>query len=188
MVPLSCCALSEMCASCVSMLGVSLSTQSCSLCRGSLAWMAEAATANKWRGPWRELWPGASWPLQSFTVRGLRWWSLWPQALMMAEPELKVCWCMSLTLECHGVSLCVTGFLCPTGVFKHSFKFKNYKAQNWEVSTLIQTSLTPHWIQRTKTSLCGVSHMSKLLLMLMLPVWTEMHLTAEVDWSAELYT
>lgn len=67
----------------------------CWLCRGSLVWMAEGAIADRLRRPWKELWPEVSWPPQSSTVRGLRWWNPWLQGLMMAELELRVCFCMS---------------------------------------------------------------------------------------------
>lgn len=64
------------------------------MCRGSLVWTAAGASADRWRGPWRGMWPGASWPPQSITPRGRTCCSLWLQGLMMAGPELRVSVCM----------------------------------------------------------------------------------------------
>lgn len=68
--------------------------------RGSLVWMAVGATADRWRGPWRELCPRGSCPLWSFTARRPRWWRLWLQGLMMAQPEPPVSCFLSFSSPC----------------------------------------------------------------------------------------
>ena len=65
--------------------------------RGSLAWTAVGATAGRWRGPWKERWPGVSCLLWSSTVGRLTCWRPWPQGWMMAlaEPPVSHSWPMA---------------------------------------------------------------------------------------------
>lgn len=70
--------------------------------------MAVGATADRWRGPWKEPWPRVSCPLRSSTVGGLTWWRLWPRGLMMAQPELPVsCSACRVCLRSSNVALLI---------------------------------------------------------------------------------